>query len=135
MLGAPASIGLPHVCGRLDGGDELEGDIGETDEADDGPVDLREDVFVEKDAADKDVDYMASLSVQIENRRKRPQRRRGRTDAAADEREHERGIARDLGRDLELCAVSRLVVSSHARAIRASGCVIPSKAVAIKYHN
>lgn len=79
LLGAPALVGLAHVGGGLDGGDELEGDVGEADQADDAAGDNAQDAVVEEDGADEDVE-----------------------DAAAEEAEHEGGIARDLGRDLEL---------------------------------
>lgn len=35
LLGTPAGIGLPHVGGGLDAGDELEDDVADTNEADD----------------------------------------------------------------------------------------------------
>jgi hypothetical protein len=57
LLSAPASVRLPHVGGRLDGGDELEGDVADTDQADDRTGNDPEDMVVEKDAADKDVDW------------------------------------------------------------------------------
>lgn len=79
LLGAPAGIGLPHVGGGLDGGDELEDGVADADEADDGAGDYAQDVAVQEDGADKDVEG-----------------------AAADEAEEEGGVARDLGRDLEL---------------------------------
>lgn len=79
LLGAPAGVGLAHVCGGLDGGDELEDGVADADEADDGAGDDAQDVAVEEDAADKDVEG-----------------------AAADEGEEEGGVAGDLGRDLEL---------------------------------
>lgn len=79
LLGAPAGVGLPHVGGGLDGGDELEDGIADADEADDGARDYAQDVAVEQDGADEDVEG-----------------------AAADEAEEEGRVARDLGRDLEL---------------------------------
>lgn len=39
LLGAPAGVGLAHVGRGLDGGDELEDGIGDTDQADDGARD------------------------------------------------------------------------------------------------
>lgn len=56
LLGAPAGVRLAHVGRRLDGGDKLEGDVADADDADDGAGDDAEDVVVEQDAADKDVD-------------------------------------------------------------------------------
>lgn len=79
LLGAPAGVGLPHVGGGLDGGDELEDGVADADEADDGAGDYAQDVAVQQDGADEDVEG-----------------------AAADEAEEEGGVARDLGRDLEL---------------------------------
>lgn len=79
LLGAPAGIGLAHVGGRLDGGDELEHNVADADEADDGAGDNAQPAVVQQDRADKDVEG-----------------------AAADEGEEERGVSRDLGWDLEL---------------------------------
>lgn len=79
LLGAPAGVGLPHVGGGLDGGDELENGVADADKADDGASNYAQDVAVEQDGADEDVEG-----------------------AAADEAEEEGGVARDLGRDLEL---------------------------------
>lgn len=59
LLGAPALVGLAHVGRGLDGGDELEGDVADTDEPDDAAGDLAEHVVVEEDRADKDVDLQA----------------------------------------------------------------------------
>lgn len=57
LLGAPAGVGLPHVGGGLDGRDELEGRVGDADEADDGAADdLPHRAGVEDDDADEDVD-------------------------------------------------------------------------------
>ena len=55
-LGAPAGVGLPHVGGGLDGGDELEADVGEADDADDAAADDEPEAFAEDEAADEDVD-------------------------------------------------------------------------------
>lgn len=55
-LGTPASIGLPHVGGGLDRGDELETDVAEAGEADDGASDFGPDAVAEDQATDKDVD-------------------------------------------------------------------------------
>jgi hypothetical protein len=57
LLGAPAGIGFAHVRGRLDGRNELEDDIGETDDADDGAGNDTEDAAAEDDGADEDVDW------------------------------------------------------------------------------
>jgi len=46
LLGTPALVSLAHVGGRLDGGDELEGDVSETDEADQRAVDDAQHVVV-----------------------------------------------------------------------------------------
>jgi hypothetical protein len=79
LLGAPALVGLAHVGGRLNGWDELEGDVAETNDPDDAAGNDAQDIVVKQDGADKDVE-----------------------DTTADEGEHEGGVARDLGRDLEL---------------------------------
>ena len=62
LLGAPASVGLAHVGGRLDGRDELEDDVDDTDQADDRAGDDAQDAVVEQDGADEDVDYFGVLA-------------------------------------------------------------------------
>lgn len=57
LLGAPAGIfGLAHVAGGLDGGDELEGDVAETDDTDDATSNLAKDEVAQQKAANEDVD-------------------------------------------------------------------------------
>ena len=56
LLGAPAGVGLAHVRGGLDRGNELEDSVGNTDNADNGAGNDTEDVVVEQDGANKDVD-------------------------------------------------------------------------------
>lgn len=56
LLGAPALVRLAHIGGRLDRRNELQHQVSNTSDADDGGGDLAEDVVVEKDAADEDVD-------------------------------------------------------------------------------
>lgn len=80
LLSAPASIlSLAHVAGGLDGGNELEGDVCDTDDADDGTSDFAENAVAEEKAAEEDV-----------------------KSTATDKRKQEQGVTRDLGRDLEL---------------------------------
>lgn len=79
LLGAPAGVGLPHVGGGLDRGNKLEDGVANTNKANNRARNYAQDVAVEQDGADKDVEG-----------------------AAADEAEEEGGVARDLGRDLEL---------------------------------
>jgi hypothetical protein len=62
LLSTPASIRLPHVRRGLDGRDELEGDVGDADDTDDGAGNNPEDVVVQKDAANKDVDCATLIS-------------------------------------------------------------------------
>lgn len=57
LLGTPALVGLAHVGRGLDGGDELECDVGDADEADDGAGDDAQNVIGEEDGADEDVDF------------------------------------------------------------------------------
>ena len=78
LLRAPAGIRFPHVGRGLDRGNELEGDISHTDQANDGAGNNPQDVGVEEDAANEDIE-----------------------DTTADEREKERSVARDLRRNLE----------------------------------
>jgi hypothetical protein len=56
LLSAPPSIRLAHVRRRLNGRDELEGGIGDADDANDGTGNDPENVVVEQDAANEDVD-------------------------------------------------------------------------------
>lgn len=65
LLGAPAGIfGLAHVAGGLDGGDELEGDVAETDDTDDATSNLAEDEVAQQKAANEDVDLGVSVVYQ-----------------------------------------------------------------------
>ncbi len=57
LLGAPASVRLAHIGGRLDGRDVLEGDVDNADDADEGASQYPQDVGVEQEGADEDVDY------------------------------------------------------------------------------
>lgn len=60
LLGAPTGVGLPHVGWGLDGGDELEDSVADTDEADNRAGDYAQDVAVEQDGADEDVEGAAA---------------------------------------------------------------------------
>ena len=115
LLGAPAGIRLAHVRRRLNGGDELEDDVGDADEADNGTGNDSERAHVEHDGANEDVDWCGELvsdSPMVVASISRAMRRKGTgaatsmlgslTDTTTEEGEQERGIARDLGRDLEL---------------------------------
>lgn len=79
LFRAPASVRFPHIGRRLDAGDELEDDVADTDETDDGASNDAQDAVVQQNRPNKDV-----------------------KSAAADEGEKEGGVAGDLGRDLEL---------------------------------
>lgn len=56
LLSAPALVGLAHVGGGLDGRNELESQVSETSETDDGASDVAEHVAVEEETANEDVD-------------------------------------------------------------------------------
>ena len=59
LLGAPAGdVGFAHVGRGLDRGDELEGDVGNTDDADNSTSNLADHHVAEDEAADEDVDYI-----------------------------------------------------------------------------
>jgi hypothetical protein len=75
LLGTPASIGvttqilvrplilgkrsdIPHVRRRLNGGDELESSVSDTDDTDKGTWDNAEPLLADNDGADKNVDYV-----------------------------------------------------------------------------
>lgn len=60
LLGAPAGIGLAHVGGRLDGGYELEHDVADADEADNGAGDDAQPAVVQQNRADEDVERAAA---------------------------------------------------------------------------
>lgn len=70
---------IPHVGRGLDGGNKLQSRIGHTNDADNGTGHNAEPALAYDNRANEDVE-----------------------DAAAEEREHERGIARHLLGDLEL---------------------------------
>lgn len=62
LLGTPASgLGLAHVGRGLDRGDKLEGDVGDTDDADSATGDFAKNLFAEDETADEDVDYASQL--------------------------------------------------------------------------
>lgn len=60
-FGTPAGVGLAHVGGGLDGGDEFEGDVGETDDADDATRDDEPGAVAEDEAAAEDVDWRGGV--------------------------------------------------------------------------
>lgn len=93
LLGTPASVGFSHVLRRLDGGDELESDVANTDDADDATSEVVQEVSPEEKAAEEDVQ-----------------------DTTANEREEEVGVARNLGRDLELEEGNGKTKGDHVRA-------------------
>jgi len=59
LLRAPAGVRFPHVGRGFDGGNELEGDISHTDQANDGAGNNSQDAVVEEDAANEDIDWEA----------------------------------------------------------------------------
>lgn len=61
-LGAPSGVGLAHVRGGLDGGHELEGDVSDTDDADDAAGDDEPGAVAEDQATDEDVDWAKCVS-------------------------------------------------------------------------
>jgi len=48
---------IPHVLRGFDRRDELEDDIGNTNESNDDPKDIIHNVFVEEDGTNENVDY------------------------------------------------------------------------------
>jgi hypothetical protein len=56
LLSTPALVGLAHVGRRLNGRDELESDISDTDQANQRAVDDAQDVIVEQNGSDENVD-------------------------------------------------------------------------------
>lgn len=91
LLSAPTgSFGIAHVARGLNGRDELEDDVGDTDDTNGSASNLAEDSLSEEEAADEDVE-----------------------ESAADEGEEEGGVSRDLGRDLELEKRNRETENDH----------------------
>ena len=62
LLVAPAGIGFAHVARGFDGGDELEGDVADTDEANGAASNFAEDALAEDETADENVDFIHALS-------------------------------------------------------------------------
>jgi hypothetical protein len=56
LLGSPASVGFAHICGWLDGGDELEDYEGDADYANDRTSSDLELIIIDKDGAKENVD-------------------------------------------------------------------------------
>lgn len=56
LLGTPALVSFAHVRRGLDRGDELEGDVSETDEGDQRTINDAQHVVVQQNGTDKDVD-------------------------------------------------------------------------------
>jgi hypothetical protein len=58
LLSTPTSIfGLAHVGRGLDGGNELEGDVGKTSDTDDATSNVAKDVATQDQRAEEDVDW------------------------------------------------------------------------------
>lgn len=57
LLSTPTLVGLAHVGGGLNGGDELEGHVCDTDQTDQRAVNDAKCAVVQQDGTDKDVDY------------------------------------------------------------------------------
>lgn len=79
LLGAPADVSLSHVARGLDRGNELEGDVADTDDADSTTSNVANGVVAKEEASQKDIE-----------------------DTTANERKEEVGISRNLRGDLEL---------------------------------
>lgn len=57
LLGTPASVRIAHVCRRLDGGNELEGKVAQSDNADNGAGNNLPPLGTDGYGADEDVDF------------------------------------------------------------------------------
>jgi hypothetical protein len=80
LLSTPASdLSLAHVAGGFNGRHKLEDDVSDTGDANNATGNVHQDGLAKEESADEDVE-----------------------DTTSQEREEERGISRDLGRDLEL---------------------------------
>lgn len=60
LLGTPAGVGLAHVGRGLDGRDELEDGVADTDQADDGAGNDAEDAAAEEDGSDENIDCFSA---------------------------------------------------------------------------
>lgn len=60
LLGAPSAVRLAHICRRFDAGDEFQGCVCDSDEADERAGNDSEHAVVEEDAADENVDCEAN---------------------------------------------------------------------------
>jgi hypothetical protein len=56
LFRAPTCIGFAHVAGWLDRGDKFEGDVGDTNDADNTTSNVAENLLAKQKAAKKDVD-------------------------------------------------------------------------------
>lgn len=112
LLSTPALVGLAHVGGGLDGGNELESQVSETSETDDGASDVAEHVAVEEKTANEDVDWggrtLASGAIcgNVE-------KKESLTNTATQEGEQERTVAVDVVGDVrhELQASDNCITS------------------------
>jgi len=122
---------IPHVGGRLNRRNELERNVGQADECDDGSGDVVPEFVSREDAANEEVDCVMLVSWGLFFQARRvhcilaallfraipplPLSDRmllgtaSRTNTTANKAEHEGGISRDLRRDLELCRVAASV--------------------------
>ena len=96
LLGTPSSVCVPHVCRGFDRRNEFEDYVADANDADNETCDPLPPGITNDDRADEDVDFFASIASCCSVLQHRL------TDSAADEGEHERRIAGDLGRYLEL---------------------------------
>lgn len=86
LLSTPALVGLAHVGRGFNGGNELEGHVCDTDEADQRTVNDAKGAVVQQDGTDKDVDYgLISHGTCLVNSMRGKQR----TDTAAQEGKEE----------------------------------------------
>jgi hypothetical protein len=65
LLGSPAAVSLTHVLWRLNGGDEFEDAVSDTDYANHSSKDDIKDVGIKEDGANKDVDFEMSAGVSL----------------------------------------------------------------------
>lgn len=57
LLGAPADISLSHVARGFDRGNELEGDVADTNDTNSTASKVANEATAKKEASEKDIDY------------------------------------------------------------------------------
>lgn len=94
LLGTPALVGLAHVRRGLDGRDEFEHQVSDTDEANNGPGNVPQHMVVQHNRSGEDIDW--KKHEQLVPHRYITRLLEKLTNTTTQEREQERGIAVDV---------------------------------------